>query len=324
MRVNFVISSDKSSRIFSDIFRRFIDSELMDVVISEHPVADCDIYHYHRPQMETALLPNSVVTVHHDLDDPDPFVLFSRFEERYREARYIVCLNTLQKTALTERGFTQTVIIPHGYDADLFKKRGTRVFDPSRKVRIGITSKRYGRRFKGEVLLYQLLERLPAHLISFILIGEGRSEDALRFDALGFEVECHEVFPYRLFPSAYDKMDLLLMCSTFEGGPANIPEAVATGTPVICTPIGMIPDMISDGTNGVYLTRNPEKDAQKIVDIVNNFNGIYDRLMVGANNIQDIITWDEVINKHHALYRSMSYSNAFSSIARTTDVRNIA
>lgn len=306
MKINFVVTEDKSSRIFSDIFRRFIDSGQAEIIISETPAAGADIYHYHRPQLESSLqAARSVVTVHHDLDDPDPFVVFERFADRYREAHTIVCLNSLQKAKLSALGYNNTVIIPHGYDDALFAKRKTKTFQPERKIRIGITSKRYPRRFKGEVLFYELLDRLPTELFSFILIGEGRSKDARYIAGLGFDVECHEVMPYRVFPSAYEAMDALLMSSTFEGGPANIPEAVASGTPVICTKIGMVPDMIFDGRNGIHLTGNAEKDARRIVDWATNRDGVFDILAKGANEVHSAPTWSEVINRHIMLYRAI-------------------
>lgn len=291
-----------------------MDSGQADIAISEQPVSGADIYHYHRPQLETALMPASVVTVHHDLDDPDPFVVFDRFAERYREAHTIVCLNSLQKEKLSALGYTNTVVIPHGYDDAFFVKREVVTFPSDRKIRIGITSKRYPRRFKGEVLFYELLDRLPTELFSFILIGEGRSKDARYIAGLGFDVECHEIMPYRVFPSAYEAMDALLMSSTFEGGPANIPEAVASGTPVICTTVGMVPDMIFDGRNGIHLTGHAEADAKRIIDWATNRDGVFDILSKGANEVRSAPTWSEVIARHITLYRHVLHERSLMDL----------
>lgn len=305
MIVNFVVSEDKASRIFSDIFRRFMECPELRIVVSERPVEGCDIYHYHRPQMEPHLYGNAVVTVHHDLDDPDPFVDFELFRTRYREAHSIVCLNTRQRDFLKARGYDHTTIIPHGYDAALFRKRRFHEFDPTKKVCLGMTSKRYPRRFKGEVLLYALLDRISRDRVRFLLVGEGRSEDAVRMRQLGFEVAVHEVLPYRLFPAVYEEMDFLLMVSTFEGGPANLPEAVASGTPVLATLTGMVPDMIRDGENGLILTGREEEDAQTLTRLLANEGGIYDRLMEGAERVASAITWEQVITRYVALYRQL-------------------
>lgn len=173
MLVNFVISQDKKSRIFSDIFRRYMDAEgLLRVVVSEKPIDDANVYHYHRPQMETSLSAPSVVTVHHDLEDPDPFVAYERFHARYKEADHIVCLNSLQQEFLRKNGIEHTSIIPHGYDESLFTKKPIKAYDKNRKAVFGIISKRYPRRFKGEVYLYDLLNFLPPEEVRFVLVGE--------------------------------------------------------------------------------------------------------------------------------------------------------
>ncbi|WBT06564.1 glycosyltransferase [Brevundimonas vesicularis] len=305
MIINFVISKDHSSRIFCDIFQRFIDAPGIHVLISEKLVAGCDIYHYHRPQLERDLPSQSVVTVHHDLDDPDPFVSFNRFLPAYRAAHTIVCLNSLQKKWLSTNGLDNTVVIPHGYDADLLYKKSISPYSDGKKVTIGIASKRYDRRFKGEVYIYDLLDVLSPERVKFLLVGEGRSEDAFYMRSLGFDVECFEQVPYKVFNSFYHSIDVLLMSSTFEGGPANLPEAVATGTPVFATPVGMVPDMIVDGVNGLVLSGRVADDSRRIMDFINNNNGLYDRLCNGAAVANSAPTWGEVVQKHIELYMSI-------------------
>lgn len=303
MLVNFVISQDKSSRIFSDIFRRFMDDGRIEVVVSEAPLPAADIYHYHRPQLEQSLKNNSVVTVHHDLDDPDPFVRWDRFEISYRQAKSIVCLNSIQKDILQSKGFSNTIVIPHGYDDALFKKKVVKDLVYPDRLTLGIVSKRYPRRFKGEAYFYDLLDYLPANKFRFLLVGEGRSEDAHYIRSLGYDVELHEWLPYRMFSEVYENIDCLLMTSTFEGGPANLPEAVATGTPAICTPVGMVSDMISDGINGVILTGNMLQDATTLLELQDSSTGKLTKLISGAHNLMTAPTWSEVITQHLALYQ---------------------
>lgn len=305
MLVNFVISQDKASRIFSDIFRRFMDDRRISLAISEVPIEGADVYHYHRPQLEEGLRENSVVTVHHDLDDPDPFVRWDGFEKNYKEAKRIICLNSLQRDILHKKGLVNTEIIPHGYDEKLFEKKIS--YDPinDSKVTLGIISKRYPRRFKGEAYLYELLDHLSVDRFRFVLVGEGRSEDAHYLRSIGYDVELHEWLPYRLFPTAYASIDCLLMVSTFEGGPANLPEAVASGTPVICTRVGMVPDMIQDGINGVILSGNVLKDRDVFENLHDYSSGYLHNLKLGAGRLHTAPTWTEVIERHLNLYTAL-------------------
>jgi len=302
MRVNFVISDDKASKIFVDIFRRFMDSGRVNVVVSNTPAPDCDIYHYHRAQIADDIRPKSVITVHHDIDDPDPFVHISRFLPKFRAAKVVICLNSCQQKRLDDFGIKHTVRIPHGFDHSMLRKKPLRGFDPNRKLTLGIISKRYSRRVKGEAYLHGLLDRLDPRKFSFLLVGEGRAEDAAHMRQLGFSVSVFDTLPYRLFQKAYEAIDALLMMSPYEGGPANIPEAIATGTPVFSSPIGLARDMVTDGANGVFLTGNPNRDAHALFRFANNDGQLYDRLVQGAHELTPCPTWDGVIAAHIRLY----------------------
>ena len=305
IKVNFVISEDKNSRIFHDIFKRFTDTECeMKVKISERPVSDCDLFHYHRPQMEDVLVGPSVVTVHHDLSDPDRFVKYERFHDRYAEADKVICLNSIQQAILNnEKGIRNTIVIPHGYDDKVFtaKKRVVK----KEKLTLGVVSKRYDRRFKGEVLLYELMNRLPPSKFEFLFVGEGRSEDAARAHGLGFSVRVFENLPYRIFSSLYDVIDILLMTSNFEGGPANLPEAIASGTPIASTHVGMAPDLIIEGENGLFLIGNPRADFKALYSLTENNFAQYYELLEGAARANTAITWQQVIERHHNCYMSI-------------------
>jgi glycosyltransferase involved in cell wall biosynthesis len=50
--------------------------------------------------------------------------------------------------------------------------------------------------------------------------------------------------------ATYRSARLLVCASTSEGGPRVVAEAMACGTPVISTGIGIVPELIRDGVNG--------------------------------------------------------------------------
>ena len=111
--INHVMSSDQHSSIFSDILSYFKDysNDKFIHVHSIEPIDQADAYHYHRPHLENNLRSPSVVTVHHDLSDSDSSLLFENFEKIYKDARKIICLNTLQKQYLEKRGFNNLIVI---------------------------------------------------------------------------------------------------------------------------------------------------------------------------------------------------------------------
>lgn len=303
LRVNFVISKDLKSKIFHDIFKRFInyDHNLIDVEISEEPVAGADIYHYHRPHLETTLASPAVVTVHHDPRDVDPWLDSEKFWTVYRQTARIVCLNSLQVSDLKKVNITNTTVIPHGFDVKLFTKE-RKYFDLNRKINLGIISKRYDRKFKGEAYIYEAIKRLNPDRVRFTLVGAGRSRDAQHFRNNGFEVDVYEFLPYRMFGGLYRAMDFLFMASTYEGGPANLPEALASSVPVLCTKCGMVPDLIKDRENGIVLSGDIRQDATIFDDITDNRNDITNKLFKGAHQLDTVISWEEVIRRHIQMY----------------------
>ena len=101
--VNHVLSSSSlESTILDDLIRRFAAEAPDDIRIvrSVRPIDGADVYHYHRANRECRLKPGSVVTVHHDLDDPMGWLALGDFLPRYREAAFVVCLNGGQAARL--------------------------------------------------------------------------------------------------------------------------------------------------------------------------------------------------------------------------------
>ena len=308
MIVNHVMSNDVQSSIFNSIlsyFNKYTDNDVK-IVTSIAPIDGADVYHYHRPNLEKNIQKNSVITVHHDLNDNDEWLSIEKFIPKYKQAKKIICLNTLQKGLLHQYGIDNTVVIPHGVNRDIFKYIERPLKEGKDRKNILITSKRYPRKVKGEAYLYELLRYLDVDKIHFVLVGENRSLDVDYFVKYGCSVEWHEYVPYRMFGNLYHSADFLLMCSYYEGGPANIPEAVASGLPIICNPIGMAKDFVDDMDNGIYLTMDPKKDAETI----NSYLGDqYRELKQKAEKEETrsrAIGWDEVVFRNIEIYREIA------------------
>jgi glycosyltransferase involved in cell wall biosynthesis len=63
--------------------------------------------------------------------------------------------------------------------------------------------------------------------------------------------------------------DALILPAYDEGLPLVILEALASGTPVICTPVGSIPEVLSDGETALFVTPGDEAGiAEKIVRLI--------------------------------------------------------
>ncbi|MEM7446083.1 MAG: glycosyltransferase, partial [Pseudomonadota bacterium] len=141
--------------------------------------------------------------------------------------------------------------------------------------------------------------------VRLVLVGAGRTDDAAKIRSLGFEVDVFEYLPYRLFGDLYKTMDFLLMVSTYEGGPANLPEALASSVPVLCTNVGMVPDLVSDGRDGLILSGDIRHDIARLSAVIDNADGLADQLFQGAHENDTVIPWDDVILQHIRLYADL-------------------
>ncbi len=303
--INHVMSSDVHSNILTSFIKYLSDYNKNDIhITSVEAISEASVYHYHRPHLEKKLKPNSVVTVHHDLLESDPWLSLHKFLKVYKDASQIVCLNSVQKEILDNNDIKNSCVIPHGYNDDIFlpELKKIRVND---KLTLSLISKRYGRRVKGEAYFHEIIKRLDQELFDFILVGEGRSEEYQLLNDYGFDVKVFEDLPYRVFGSLYQNVDILLVLSAFEGGPANIPEAITSATPIVGFPVGMIPDYITDMENGIILTGNVDIDSRKLTDLATNKEE-YEQLKKSAENKRHLAkTWLSVAEMYDSVYTNV-------------------
>ena len=315
--VNHVLSNNVHSGIFEDIFSYFsrYTDQYATHIPTDKPIIGAHVRHYHRPHLEERLIKPCVVTVHHDLNDPDGWLSIKAFLDRYKEADVVICLNTLQQKKLAKCGILNTVVIPHGYNHHLIDKARQLGRQDRKKFTVAVVSKRYARKVKGEAYLFELAKRLDSNNIEFLLIGDGRSEEGNSLRNLGFDVEVYERLPYPALIDAYRGVNALLMTSYFEGGPANIPEAAAMGVPILANPIGMVPDLIENDRHGIYLTMDPDADAVTLNDLAEPSNSRYKKLLESSQHpSENLITWKESINLNMKEHLSLIKENQVSII----------
>jgi len=95
------------------------------------------------------------------------------------------------------------------------------------------------------------------------------------------------------------------LSSISEGVPYALLEAMSSGLPSVCTAVGGIPEIISDGTGYVVPPNRPDMLAEKLDLLVNNKEL---RITMGrratevANSKYDI---DEMAGKFRTLYKEL-------------------
>ena len=106
--------------------------------------------------------------------------------------------------------------------------------------------------------LLAAVAKLPAAKLD--VMGDGPLMAHLRAQADPAQVTFHGARSRRSVDEQLQRSRGLILCSTTEGLPNAILEALAQGCPVIATAVGAIPELLSDGSNG-YLVQVGDREA---------------------------------------------------------------
>ena len=105
----------------------------------------------------------------------------------------------------------------------------------------------------------------------FVFVGDGELRAALeeQVDALGLAQ--HVIFAgWQVdMPAVYADLDLLALTSLNEGTPVTVIEALASGTPIVATAVGGVPDVVTNQKTGVLVASGDAKEvAQAILQLL--------------------------------------------------------
>jgi glycosyltransferase involved in cell wall biosynthesis len=107
---------------------------------------------------------------------------------------------------------------------------------------------------KGQNILVEAVARLRREgtEMTVLLIGSGREEKRLRAQVAREGVTDNVLFlgTRRDLPELFRAMDVFALPSLWEGLPLALLSAMASGLPVVVTPVGGIPEIVRDGGNG--------------------------------------------------------------------------
>jgi glycosyltransferase involved in cell wall biosynthesis len=117
----------------------------------------------------------------------------------------------------------------------------------------------------------QVLAELPS--TKFVVVGEGPDRDKLEslIDELKIRDNVSTLGRRDDMPSVYASLDIMVSASRQEGLPMAILEGMASGLPLIATPVGAVPTVISDGRTGVMVPpADPTLLASAILTLLKN------------------------------------------------------
>ena len=144
----------------------------------------------------------------------------------------------------------------------------------------------------------------------FLVVGDGPEANTLqrRLAATGVEGRVDRIAwvdgPDDL-AALYRQMDALACTSRSEGGPRVCLEAMACGTPVFSTPVGLMPEIIDHGLNGWLLPW----DAKAGADLVTRMLGAPEALAgasAAARQATEPFTRERILSAYARAYRDLA------------------
>jgi glycosyltransferase involved in cell wall biosynthesis len=160
---------------------------------------------------------------------------------------------------------------------------------------------------KGPDIFLKVIERLKREFKLFVLLtGPARGFVKRGLEALGV-VYRHDILQdFTAIPDYYRALDLYLVTSREEGGPKAVLEALASGTPLVSTRVGLAPDIIQHAKNGLLADiEDVETLAKQAARIIED-NDLRQRLI--AQGLADIVqyNWDNIAaSYYYQLYQPL-------------------
>lgn len=144
--------------------------------------------------------------------------------------------------------------------------------------------------------------------IELLVAGTGRLEADLKQLARDRGIaDCVHFLGYvpdKELPVLYSSVDATMFTSNYEGFGLVFLESLASGTPVIATPVGGVPDIVEDGKTGFICTGNPDDMAKRIEELAKS----PEKLAAMSGNAREEVNgrdWSDVAARVEEVYESV-------------------
>jgi len=187
----------------------------------------------------------------------------------------------------------KSFLIPNGVSVELFSPVKHRVFDRAGVVLI-TTSRLVEKNAVGDII--KSLKFLPDS-ISLKVLGTGALENSLKLLASSLQLEERVEFlnhvSYEDVPKHLRGADIFIRPSLSEGFGNSFIEAMASGLPVIATPVGGIVDFLEDGETGLFCkVKDPESIARAVERLVSD-ESLRNKITTNAKKmVKERYDWD--------------------------------
>jgi glycosyltransferase involved in cell wall biosynthesis len=296
-------SEDSSSRLRS----------MTEALVSGLP-RDFDIYHAQDCVCDTALqlLTNegsiegpTMRTVHHVQGFQDPFINRCEMNALIGPTEKITVSKYWKDELKSKYGLDSNVVY-NGIDAGKYLRskteRGNFI------LFVGGMEARKGLEFVIEALEVLHSHGLDMRLVAVARPGFLRTESREWFEHLiercdqKGKVEIKELIGEKELIDLYSSASAFVLPTRMEGWGLSLMEAMAAGCPVISTPVGGVPELISDGKNGILVPVGDVAGTAHAIERVVNEPALRKQLCEEARKTIKKFTWDAAADETKKIY----------------------
>jgi glycosyltransferase involved in cell wall biosynthesis len=206
----------------------------------------------------------------------------------------------------------ETALVPNGVDLEIFLKEVSDREMNEVRFKLGkqqndiflVTTSRLS--YKNAVDdIISSLTFLPEN-ISLIVIGRGEEGESLQKQSnklnLSKRVKFLGYLEYKDIPKYFSVCDIFVRPSRSEGFGNSFIEAMATGLPVIATPVGGIPDFLDDKETGVFCSPDNPQSIANAVNLILSDHELREKIIYNAKDrVIAKYGWDHIAQKMKGL-----------------------
>ncbi|KAA3646418.1 MAG: glycosyltransferase [Chloroflexi bacterium] len=210
----------------------------------------------------------------------------------------------------------KVVCIPLGVDTEIFKPTASKEQEDLR-VQLGIPRDAFvigsfqkdgngweegltPKLIKGPDIFLKVIEQVTRqHKVFVLLSGPARGYVKQGLEKMGVPYYHEFLDNYLDIVPLYHCLDAYLVPSREEGGPKGILEALATGVPLVSTRVGLAPDVIDDGANGLLADlEDVDQLAKHISNLIKNAE-LGRRLVTAGLETIPAYDWNNIARQYY-------------------------
>lgn len=234
------------------------------------------------------------------------------FKFMLSHADYVTAISNYLLNIAREYGYKgEAGVVHNGVDINKFKTQSEKLKTKIENEKIIITTSRLVYKNGIDILINAIREvKKDFPDIKCHIFGDGPEkenlEEIIGDNKLHDNIKLSGFISYEEIPKALHKADIFVRPSRSEGMGNSFIEALATGIPIIGTPVGGILDIIKDKETGLFCRVDDPKDlAEKIIHLLEDKDLAIKIVENGRKMIEERFSWDKISDSYRKIFQNV-------------------